>query len=493
MQQSDVDQFRTLEVPAQKLFINGKWVEGCGKPFVTTSPINGHKLALISTANSQDVDDAVQAARISFDSGIWSRSPLGFRKKVMLKIADLLQEHALELAVLGARDNGTEIGMAVKAEPGSAAGTFRYYAEAIDKLYGEVSPSDPGFLGMILREPIGVVGAILPWNFPLMIGAWKIASALAVGNSIVLKPSEIASLSLLRLGAIAQEAGLPDGVLNIVTGDGTETGSAMAYHMDIDALGFTGSGRTGRALMQAAAASNMKRLFLELGGKSPNVIFSDTEDLQGAAKVSAAGIFRNSGQVCIAGSRLLVERSVLSKFTDAMIAESIRLKIGDPLDMKNDIGAVACEQQLARDMSFASSAAKQGATLASGGHRILENTGGYYMQPTVFTDVTSDMEIFQKEVFGPVLTITPFDSEEEAVSLANDSELGLASAVWTSNLSRAHRMINNLRAGVVHVNTYGGANNAVPLGGIKQSGNGADKSLHALEKYSVLKTAWIKL
>ena len=493
MQQSDIDLYRNIEIPDQKLLINGQWVDGRGTPFITTSPINGRPLATVATASVDDVNDAVAAARASFDSGIWSRASLGFRKSVLTKIAEGLEQNALELAVLGSRDNGTEIGMAIKAEPGSAAGTFRFYAEAIDKIYDEVAPTDEGFLAMILRQPVGVVGAIVPWNFPLMIGAWKLAAALAVGNSVVLKPSEVASLTLLRLGEIAQAAGLPDGVLNIVTGDGAETGAAIAHHMDIDVLGFTGSGRTGRVLMQAAANSNMKRLYLELGGKSPNIVFADTENLAEAAKVSAGGIFRNSGEVCVAASRLLVERSILQEFSQAMIAEANAFKIGDPLDITNHIGAVTSETQLDSDVSFVARAQAEGAKLLAGGERILSNSGGFYMQPTVFGDVAPSMEIFQKEVFGPVLTITPFDTEEEALALANNSDLGLSAGVWTSNLSRAHRMVRNIRAGVVHVNTYGGANNTVPLGGMKQSGNGADKSLHALEKYCDLKTAWIKL
>jgi gamma-glutamyl-gamma-aminobutyraldehyde dehydrogenase len=415
------------------------------------------------------------------------------RKKVLLRLADLIEENALELAVLGVRDNGTEIGMALKAEPGSAAGTFRYYAEAIDKLYGEIAPTTGNVLGLIHREPVGVVGAIVPWNFPLMIGSWKLAPALAAGNSVVLKPAESASLTLLRLAELAAEAGLPEGVLNVVTGPGHVTGEALALSMGVDVLVFTGSGGTGRRLLEYAARSNLKRVYLELGGKSPNVVFADTKDLDHAAKVSAAGIFRNSGQVCVAGSRLLVEASIHDEFVDRMAGHAASMTVGDPLDLASSIGAVHSEEQLAGNLDFVRDALAAGATIATGGDRILEETGGTYMAPTVVTGVSPDHRIAQDEVFGPVLAVTPFETEAEAVRIANSTRYGLAAGVWTQDLSRAHRMVRAIRAGVVHVNTYGGADITVPLGGVKESGNGHDKSLHALDKYLDLKTAWIQL
>lgn len=493
MNQATIDALRNAPINPQKLLINGGWREGRGGNIATISPINGKAITTISAGTIDDVNDAVSAARLSFKSGVWSRSAPAFRKKILHNIADLLTEHALEVAVLGVRDNGTEINMALRGESESAAGTFRYYAEALDKVYGEVAPTDPNFLGMILHEPIGVVGAIVPWNFPLMIGAWKIAAALAAGNSVVLKPSEVASLTLLKLGEFAQQAGLPAGVLNIVTGKGSVVGAAMSEHMNIDVIGFTGSGGTGAKLMHASANSNMKQLFLELGGKSPNIIFSDTKNLQEAAKVSAAGIFRNSGEVCIAGSRLLVERSILEEFTETMINIANSYVVGDPLDLHSQIGAVTNHDQLMSDLDFVNCATKEGAQLLAGGSRLHKESGGYYMQPTILGKVTSDMKIFQNEVFGPVLTITGFDSEEEALQLANSTKFGLSSGVWTADLSRAHKMIRGLQAGVVHVNTYGGADGTVPLGGVKQSGNASDKSLHAMYKYTNLKTAWIKL
>jgi gamma-glutamyl-gamma-aminobutyraldehyde dehydrogenase len=411
------------------------------------------------------------------------------RKKLMLAWADLIEKHAIELAVLGVRDNGTEISMAFKAEPMSAANTIRYYAEAIDKIYGEVAPTDPSTLAMILKEPIGVVGAIVPWNFPLMISAWKIAPAIAMGNSFVIKPSEVASLSVLRMVALAHEAGLPEGVLNVVTGAGPVSGHALAMSMDVDALAFTGSGSVGRQLMEAASKSNLKRVFLELGGKSPHIVFDDTADLDTAAEAVVTGIFRNSGQVCVAGSRLLVHDTIHDAFVEKIVRLTEKLRVGDPLDLSTQIGALSSEGHMHRIQE-----ALEGAnSVVSGGIQILSETGGFYMAPTIVTDIDVDDRLFSEEVFGPVLTVSKFTDEIDAISQANASELGLASGVWTSNLGRAHRMVASLHTGVVHVNTYGGSDNTVPLGGYKQSGNGHDKSLHAIEKFINKKTAWIKL
>ena len=439
------------------------------------------------------MDRAVAAARAAFEDGRWSRLAPAARKKVLHRIADRIEAEAVELAVLGVRDNGTEFGMALKAEPGSAAGTFRYYAEALDKVAGEIAPTAPDVLGLVHKAPVGVVGAIVPWNFPLMIGAWKLAPALAMGNSVVLKPAETASLSLLRLAEICADCGLPDGVLNVVTGSGAETGAALSMHMDVDVLTFTGSGGTGRRLLEASARSNLKRCYLELGGKSPNIVFADAPDLMKAAKVSAAGIFRNSGQVCVAGSRLLVQADIHDEFVALLKAEAEALRVGDPLDLTSQIGAVNSEDQLARNLSFMDKVGPEGGEVITGGRRILADTGGSYMAPTIVTGVTQDATLFQQEVFGPVLAVTKFETEEEALRLANATDFGLAAGVWTADLSRAHRMVAGIRAGVVHVNTYGGADNTVPLGGVGQSGNGHDKSLHALDKYVDLKTAWIQL
>ena len=492
--QQEIDKIRYNSIPDQKLLIGSKWVKAKqGKIQNIISPINGEKISEIQVSDEADVDEAVKSSKAIFEKGQWSNMPPAAKKKVMHKIADLIEGSMLELAVLGVRDNGTEINMAYKAEPGSAAGTFRYYAEAIDKVYGEISNTSNDFVGLIQREPVGVVGAIVPWNFPLMIGAWKIAPALAMGNSVVIKPSEAASLSILRLGEICLEAGLPPGTLNIVTGNGRTTGQALARHMDVDVLTFTGSGNTGRQLLEYSAQSNMKRVYQELGGKSPNIIFSDTDNLEEAAKVSAMGIFRNSGEVCVAGSRLLVEDKIHDEFLNLISNFSSKLKIGDPLNIQNDVGAINSESQLQSDMDFVKKAETEGGIVELGGKRVHEATGGFYMEPTIVSSVKKDMDIFQNEVFGPVLTVTSFSNEEEAVQLANGTSFGLASGVWTTNLSKAHRMIKKIKAGTVFVNTYGGSDNTLPLTGVKQSGNGSDKSLHALDKFTDLKSVWMKL
>ncbi len=491
--QSAIDALAAAPVAPGRLLIGGEWVAGQGGETAVQSPIDGTTLTTLATASAADVALACAAARTAFDDGRWSRAAPTERKRVLHRLADLIERETLPLAVLGVRDNGTEIAMALKAEPGSAAATFRFYTETCDKTYGEIAPTAPGTLALIHREPVGVVAAIVPWNFPLMIGAWKLAPALAMGNSVVLKPPETASLSLLRLAELALEAGLPPGVLNVVTGPGRTTGEALALSPEVDVLVFTGSGQTGRRLLEYSARSNLKRCYLELGGKSPNVVFADAPDLAQAAKAAAGAIFRNAGQVCVAGSRLLVEAAVHDRFVEMLVAETRKLAVGNPLDLKTAVGAVNSPQQLDGNLNFVADARADGADVILGGSRALTETGGWYMHPTVVTGVQPKHRLFREEVFGPVLAVTAFADEAEALRLANATDFGLAAGVWTQNLSRAHRMVRGIRAGVVHVNTYGGADVTVPLSGVKQSGNGADKSLHALEKYTDLKTAWIQL
>ena len=493
LNQKQIDSYRDKKISPQKLFIDGAWIDGSGDDFEIVSPINGKKFTSIKRATVSDMEMAIKAARMSFDNGSWSNMAPTQRKKVLHKLADLIERDALELTVLGVRDNGTEINMAINAEAGSAAGTFRYYAESIDKVYGEIAPTANNVLGLIHKEPVGVVGAIVPWNFPLMIGAWKVAPALAAGNSIVLKPAETASLSLLKLAELAAEAGVPDGVLNVVTGQGSVVGKAMGLSMEVDVLAFTGSGPTGRRLLEYSSQSNMKRCYLELGGKSPNIIFSDAPSLEQAAKVSAMAIFRNSGQVCVAASRLIIEDSIHDDFIKSVIENAEELQVGNPLDLTSDIGAINSETQLSSNLQFVDIAKTEGSQIAIGGNQILKNTGGYYMEPTVITNVKPNSTLFKEEVFGPVLAVSRFKTEEEAVTLANGTEFGLSAGIWTSNLAKAHKMVSKVKAGVVNVNTYGGADVTVPLSGVKQSGNGSDKSLHALDKYINLKTAWIQL
>lgn len=494
MDQHAINELRNTPVASFLHLIDGKSVAASdGATLDVISPLNGKVLTTVAKGTAHDMNAAISAARRAFDDQRWAGQAPSARKKVMLKWAELIEANALELAVLGVRDNGTEIGMALKAEPASAAATIRYYAEALDKLYGEIAPTHNDVLGLIHKEAVGVVGAIIPWNFPLMIGAWKLAPALAMGNSVVLKPAETASLSLMRMVELAHEAGLPPGVLNAVTGEGATVGEALGLSMDVDVLVFTGSGATGRRLLDYAARSNLKRVYLELGGKSPNIVFADAPDLDEAAKVAATGIFRNAGQVCVAGSRLLVERSIHDEFVAAVAKVAQGMRVGDPLSLDTHIGAVNSETQLHQNLEFVSVAQSEGGQLVTGGARTLEDTGGYFMSPTIVSGVSPDATLAQQEVFGPVLGVTPFDTEEEAVRIANSTVYGLAGAAWTANLSRAHRMVKNVRTGVMHINTYGGADGTVPLGGVGQSGNGHDKSLHAIDKYINLKTAWIKL
>lgn len=494
MDQSSIDALRAQPVAAFTHLIGGNHVAASdGATMDVISPLNGRVLTTVARGTAADMQSAIAAARAAFEDGRWAGQPPAARKKVLLKWAALIEENALDLAVLGVRDNGTEIGMALKAEPASAAGTIRYYAEALDKIYGEVAPTPGDILGMILKEPVGVVGAIIPWNFPMMIGAWKLGPALAMGNSVVLKPAETASLSLMRMVELAHDAGLPPGVLNAVTGEGGVVGKAMGLSMDVDVLVFTGSGTTGRRLMEYSARSNMKRIYLELGGKSPNIVFADAPDLDEAARVAASGIFRNAGQVCVAGSRLLVDAGIHDAFVGKVSKVAEGMRVGDPLSLDTAIGAVNSEAQLKQNLGFVETARAEGGQVITGGRRVLEDSGGYFMAPTVVSAVTPEATLARTEVFGPVLGVTAFNSEEDAVRIANATDYGLAGAVWTSNLSRAHRMVRAVRTGVMHVNTYGGADATVPLGGVGQSGNGHDKSLHAIDKYINLKTAWIKL
>lgn len=494
LNQDAIDALRHTAVPPQTHWINAQPCKASDEATLDViSPINGQVLTTIARGTEADVDSAVQAARAAFDDGRWAKMAPAARKTILCRWAELIEQHALELAVLGVRDNGTEISMALKAEPGSAAGTIRYYGEALDKIYGEIAPTPANTLGLIHKEPVGVVGAIIPWNFPLMIGAWKLGPALAMGNSVVIKPPETASLSLLRMVELAHEAGLPDGVLNVVTGVGPVVGKAMGLSMGIDVLVFTGSAAVGRQLLEYSAQSNLKRVYLELGGKSPHIVFADTPDLEKTAESVAFGIFRNSGQVCVAGSRLLVEQSIQQDLLTAVCEATERLSVGDPLELTSTIGAVHSEQQLMKNLQLVQTALSEGGQLVMGGQRLLQDTGGFYMTPTIISDVATTATLSQQEVFGPVLSVCTFGDDQDAIAQANATVYGLAGGVWTANLSRAHHMVRSVRTGVMHVNTYGGADNTVPLGGVGQSGNGHDKSLHAVDKYINLKTAWIKL
>jgi gamma-glutamyl-gamma-aminobutyraldehyde dehydrogenase len=493
LNQKNIDILRSKLVPKQSNFIGNKdFTPLSEKVLEVISPIDGKVFSTIAASETEDVDHAVTFARKTFNSGVWANMPPKERKVILLKWADLIEINALRIAVLGVRDNGTEIKMAIKGEPKTAADVIRFYAEAIDKINGEITPTSHEVLSLIQKEPVGVVGIILPWNFPLMVGAWKIAPALAAGNSVVLKPSENASLSLIEITKLAAEAGLPPGVLNVITGEG-HVGQALATHMEVDVIAVTGSGSVGRKLLEYSARSNMKRVYLELGGKSPNIVFADAPDLDRAARDTAQSIFRNSGQVCVSASRLIIEEPIYEDFLNAVAQHASSLVVGDPLNLKNTTGSMANINQLEKTINAVVKAKEQGARLVTGGKRLHHESGGYYHEPTIFADVKSEMDISQQEIFGPVLAARSFKSEEQAYNVANETIYGLSSVIWTSNLSRAHRSIKAIRSGTVQVNCYSGADITSPLGGHKQSGSGHDRSLYAFDKYINLKSSWINI
>ncbi len=474
-----------------RAFINGEFVAAVdGSTLSSINPATGHVLAEVASCADQDAELATQAARATFESGVWSRCHPSKRKRVLLRLAELVETHRDELALLDTLDMGKPISSSL----GDLAGTvacLRYQAECIDKLYGEVAPTGDRALGLVLREPMGVIAAIVPWNFPLMMTSWKIAPALAAGNSVILKPSEKSPLSALRLAHLAKEAGIPDGVFQVLPGYGHTVGKALALSMQVDGLAFTGSTGVGKQLMQYAGQSNLKRVFLECGGKSPNIVFADCQHLDAVAQSAAEAIFHNQGEVCIAGSRLLVENSIRKDFVARVVKAAEHMQPGDPLDPASFMGAMVDEAQYQRVLEYIRQGESEGATLKLGGEP--SGSNGYFLPPTVFDDVTPDMCIGREEIFGPVLSVFGFDSEEQAIALANDSDYGLAAGVWSQDIDRIMRVSRRLQSGQVYVNNWAGIDQTVPFGGVKQSGNGRDKSLHAQEKYCEVKTVWMSL
>ncbi|SFP94632.1 4-guanidinobutyraldehyde dehydrogenase / NAD-dependent aldehyde dehydrogenase [Geopseudomonas sagittaria] len=477
-----------------RAFVHGEYAPAAdGATFDCLSPIDGRVLAQVASCAAADADAAVADARATFDSGVWSRLAPTKRKAVMLRFAGLLDAHREELALLETLDMGKPIGDALAVDVPAAARCLRWCGEAIDKIYDEVAPTPHNELGLVTREPIGVVAAIVPWNFPLLMACWKLGPALASGNSVVLKPSEKSPLTAIRIARLAVEAGIPPGVLNVLPGYGHTVGKALALHMDVDTLVFTGSTRTAKQLMIYAGESNMKRVWLEAGGKSPNIVFADAPDLRAAARAAAGAICFNQGEVCTAGSRLLVEASIKDAFVELLLEEMQTWQPGHPLDPATNVGALVDEQQLNTVLGYIAAGHAEGARLRCGGGRVLAETGGVFVAPTVFDGVSNAMKIAREEIFGPVLSVISFDSAEQAIAIANDTPYGLAAAIWTANLSRAHLTAKALRAGSVWINQYDGGDMTAPFGGFKQSGNGRDKSLHAFDKYTELKATWIKL
>lgn len=473
-------------------FINGKFVDAAsGRTFDCINPATDEVLAQVAEGDAADINRAVEVGRAAFEDGRWSRMAPGGRKEILLKLANLIRTNLEEMALLDSLDMGKLVNDAVTIDAPGSAHFFQWYAEAIDKIYDEVAPTAPGDLALVSRVPLGVVGAVTPWNFPLDMATWKGAAALAAGNSVVLKPAEQSPLSALRLAELAAEAGVPDGVFNVVPGFGATAGRALGLHMDVDCLAFTGSTAIGKMFMQYSGQSNLKQVWPETGGKSPNLVFADCEDLDTAADMAAFGIFFNQGEVCSANSRLYVERSIKDAFVEKLIVRATNMQPGDPLDPASKMGAIVDRKQTQGIMRFVEEG-KKTANLVAGGAQVTVAGKGNFIQPTVFDDVSHDNPLARDEIFGPVLSVIPFDSEDEAVAMANDSIYGLAASVWTDNLSRACRVSDKLMVGTVSVNTVDALSAQTPFGGMKQSGFGRDLSLHSLEKYTALKTTWIK-
>jgi gamma-glutamyl-gamma-aminobutyraldehyde dehydrogenase len=492
----------SMVVSARPTFRTDLFIDGAlrpalsGRRFVTENPATGQPLAEVSAGDAADVDLAVQAARRAFEDGRWSRMAPSDRKVILLRLAELVEANAEELATLDALEGGKPITDCREGDLPETVKTFRWYAEAIDKLFDAVAPTGPDALGLIVREPIGVVGAVVPWNFPLLMATWKVAPALAAGNSMIVKPSKLTSLSAIRLAELAAEAGLPDGVLNVVPGTGGEAGAALGRHMDVDKVTFTGSTEVGRLFLTYAAESNLKEVTLELGGKSPQVVLADARDLDldvVAERVLFAALM-NMGENCSCGSRLLVDRRVHEPLVERLVERLPEWKVGDPMEPDTKVGPLIEKPHLDKVMGYIEAGRAEGARIVAGGERILPETGGYYVAPTIFDGATNGMKIAREEIFGPVLTTIPFETEEEGVRLANETSYGLAASVYTKDLDAAFRVSRALRAGVVGVNAYSEGDVSTPFGGYRQSGfGGRDKGLEALEQYTEKKTIWVTL
>ena len=481
---------KDVKIKPGKLFINGRWVDSVsGKTFDTLNPATEDVITSVAEGDSADIDLAVTAAREAFENGPWKKTDARDRGRILLKIAGLIERNKDELALLDTLDNGKPINETTKADIPLVIDCFLYYAGWADKIHGETIPVRGDFFNYTLREPVGVVGQIIPWNFPLLMAAWKIAPALACGNTIVLKPAEQTPLSALRLGEICQEAGLPDGVLNIVTGYGPTAGAALAEHMDVDKIAFTGGSATGRIIMQAAS-KNLKRISLELGGKSPNIVFADS-DIDSAVDGAMTGIFFNQGEVCCAGSRLFIEKSIHEEFIDKLSNKAANMRVGNPEDTGTQMGAQVSKEQFDKILGYIETGKQEGAKLVTGGERCGER--GYFIKPTIFDAVDNNMRIAKEEIFGPVVSAITFDDVSEVVKQGNLSIYGLAAAVWTKDIKKAHRLARDLKAGTIWINTYNAFDAASPFGGFKQSGFGRELGVHALELYTHVKSVWINL
>ena len=478
-------------VKDQPLFIDGKWQDSVsGKTFATTNPATGETICQVAEGDKADVDLAVKAARKAFEEGPWSKMSAAERGRLLNRLADLIEQNKMELAALETLDNGKPLRDSLAADLPLTVKCYRYYAGWADKIHGKTIPVEGNYFCFTRHEPVGVVGQIIPWNFPLLMQAWKWGPALAAGCTIVLKPAEQTPLTALRIAALAQEAGIPDGVVNVVPGFGPTAGAAVSSHMDIDKVAFTGECSTGQLVSEAAARSNLKRVSLELGGKSPNVVFADA-DLDAAVEGAYLGLFFNQGQCCCAGSRLFVEEKVHDQFVEKLVKKAKTQKVGDPFDLETTQGPQVSQEQCDRVMGFIESGRAEGAKLLTGGERIGQR--GYFIAPTVFDNVTDTMKIAKEEIFGPVMNILKFKDVDEVVRRGNQTFFGLAAAVWTRDITKAHRLANSLRAGTVWINCYDVFDAAAPFGGFKMSGHGRELGEYALEQYTEVKTVYVNL
>jgi len=480
-----------VAVSATGLLINNRWIQSeSGKTFPTINPSTGEEICRVAEADAVDVDKAVKAARAAFERGPWRKMSASQRGRLLYRLADLIEQNADEIARLESLDNGKPFSVAKAVDVAASVACYRYFAGWADKIQGKTIPIDGNFFCYTRHEPVGVVGQIIPWNFPLLMQAWKLAPALAAGNTVVLKPAEQTPLSALRIGELIVEAGFPEGVVNLVPGYGPTAGAAIAGHMDVDKVAFTGSTEVGHLIMGAAANSNLKRVTLELGGKSPNIVFADT-DLDKAVEGAHFGLFFNHGQCCCAGSRVFVEEKIYDDFVEKSGARAKRRTVGDPFDPKTEQGPQVDEAQFEKVMGYIESGRTEGAKLVCGGERV--GNRGYFIQPTVFADVQDDMKIAREEIFGPVMSIIPFKTLDEVVTRANRTEYGLAAAVWTRDISKAHAIANSVRAGTVWVNCYNVLDPRAPFGGFKQSGIGRELGEYGLQQYTEVKTVTVKL
>lgn len=477
--------------PEGRCFIAGRFVEAAsGRVFEKISPVDGRVVAAVADGEAADIDRAVTAAREAFEDGRWRHLEPRRRKQILHRFADLIRLHTQELALLETLDVGKPISDSLAVDAPFAADCIQYYAEFADKLVDEIAPTGPDDQALIRREPLGVIGAIVPWNYPLIISAWKLGPALVAGNSVVLKPAEQSPLSALLLARLAADAGLPDGVLNVVPGFGERAGAPLAHHMDVDMITFTGSTEIGKLMLSASGASNMKRVALECGGKSPHVVLSDCGDLDAAASAIAWGIFYNQGETCHAGSRVIVDRRIKEALVAKIAEHAQTITLGHALDPGSRMAALVEKRHADRVLAYVETGTGEGATVALGGRRVDSLPGGAYVEATILDEVRPGMRVEREEIFGPVLTVIPFDDEADAVRLANDTIYGLAAAVWTSDMRKAHRFSQAIRAGTVWINTYDRSSLATPFGGFKQSGFGRDRSPHAIDKYMDFKTIW---